>query len=79
MTLVALAAACFVNFGRNRTLHCGITGPLFVTAAIVALLGEAGVWNIDENILWRVVLAGVLLAFIAEWRLAGRQNRPSNA
>lgn len=79
VTLVALAAACLVNFGRNRTLHCGITGPLFVTAAIVALLGEAGVWHIDENILWVVVLAGVLLAFIVEWRLAGRQNRASNA
>jgi hypothetical protein len=25
MTLVALAVACFVNCGRNRTLHCGIT------------------------------------------------------
>ncbi len=79
VTLVALAAACFVNFGRNRTLHCGITGPLFVTAAIVALLGEAGVWDIDENMLWGVVLAGVVLAFLVEGRIAGRQNRTSNA
>ena len=28
--LVALGAACAINFGRNRTLHCGLTGPLFV-------------------------------------------------
>jgi hypothetical protein len=54
-------------------------GPLFVTAAIVALLGEAGVWNIDEQILWGVVLVSVVLAFIVEWRTAGRQNRTSNA
>lgn len=30
LILTALAAACLVNFGRNRTLHCGLTGPLFV-------------------------------------------------
>ena len=32
LILVALGAACVINFGRNRTLHCGITGPLFVAA-----------------------------------------------
>ena len=40
--LTALATACFVNFGRNGTLHCAWTGPLFLGGAIVALLTEAG-------------------------------------
>lgn len=70
VTLTALAAACFVNFGRNRTLHCGITGPVFMAAAIVALLGEARVWNVDEPSLWVGVLACVMLAFFVEWRMA---------
>ena len=43
MLLVALGAACFINFGRNRTLHCGLTGPLFLVAAIVAGLIGAGI------------------------------------
>ena len=73
MILVALGAACFVNFGRNRTLHCGLTGPLFALAAIVAVTIEAGLWNIDEAILWAVVLSGVALAFLIEWRIVGRR------
>jgi hypothetical protein len=43
LLLAALGAACFINFGRNRTLHCGLTGPLFLVAAIVAALIEAGI------------------------------------
>ena len=77
--LTALAAACLVNFGRNRTLHCGLTGPLFVVGAIVALLMEAGIWNVDQAVLWGVVLVGVALAFLIEWRTIGRQGRASNA
>ena len=69
LLLTALGAACFVNFGRNRTLHCGLTGPLFLVAAMVAILMEAGVWRIKEEALWGVVLVGVALAFLIEWRV----------
>ncbi len=79
LILVALAAACFVNFGRNRTLHCGLTGPLFAAGAIVAFLTEAGIWNVDRAVLWGVVLVGVALAFLIEWRTVGTQDRASNA
>jgi hypothetical protein len=79
MILAALAAACVVNFGRNRTLHCGLTAPLFGAGAIVALLMEAGIWNVDEAVLWRIVLAGVVLAFLIEWRTMGRRQRASKA
>lgn len=77
--LAALALACFINFGRNRTLHCGLTAPLFLIAAIVAVLMEAGVWSIDENALWGLVLVGVALAFLIEWRTVGRQGQNSRA
>jgi hypothetical protein len=79
MILIALAAACFVNFGRNRTLHCGLTGPLFLVAAIVAFLMEAGVWSVDQAVLWGVVLVGVAVALLIEWRTVGRQGQGSNA
>ena len=72
--LLALAAACLVNFGRNRTLHCGLTGPLFLVAAIVALLMEAGVWGVDQGVLWGVVLVGVALALLIEWRTGPPQR-----
>src|SRR5688500_6124781 len=59
LILAALGAACFINFGRNRTLHCGLTGPLFLVGAVVAALVEARIWNLDLDVVWGVVLAGV--------------------
>jgi hypothetical protein len=76
--LVALAGACVINFGRNRTLHCGITGPLFVLGAVAAALIEGGVWQFDMATVWGVVLFGVGLALVIEWRIVG-QRRDSNA
>jgi hypothetical protein len=74
MLLVALAAACVVNFGRNRTLHCGLTGPLFLIAAVVALLIEADVWRVDLDVVWSVVLIGVALALFVEWWTVRRRG-----
>ncbi len=50
LMLAALAAACVINFGRNRTLHCGMTGPLFILGAVAAALIEAGIWQFDMAI-----------------------------
>lgn len=74
LILTALAAACFVNFGRHRTLHCGLTGPLFGAGAIVMLFAEAGLWNVDETMLWGVVAIGVAIAFLTEWFTLGRRQ-----
>jgi hypothetical protein len=79
LLLAALGVACFINFSRNRTLHCGLTGPLFLVAAIVAALMEAGVWGVDADALWGVVLVGVALAFVIEWRAVGREEHSSRA
>ena len=79
LLLAALGLACFINFGRNRTLHCGLTGPLFLVAAVVAFFMEAGVWDINEDALWGLVLVGVTLAFLIEWRAVGRQRQNSRA
>jgi hypothetical protein len=79
LLLAALGFACFINFSRNRTLHCGLTGPLFLIAAVVAVLMEAGVWSINETALWGLVLVGVALAFLIEWRTVGRQEHGSRA
>jgi hypothetical protein len=72
LILVALGGACFLNFGRHRTLHCGITGPVFLLAAIVAALVEAQRWSLDLSVVWGVVLMAVGAAFVIEWRTVGR-------
>ena len=74
LLLASLAGACLVNFGRNRTLHCGITGPLFLIGAVVAAMVEADVWTFDLSVLWGVVLLGVAIAFVIEWRAVGASN-----
>ena len=79
LLLAALGLACLINFGRNRTFHCGLTGPLFLIAAVVAFLMEARVWSVNEDALWGLVLVGVALAFLVEWRAVGRQRPNSKA
>jgi hypothetical protein len=79
LILVALGTACFINFGRNRTLHCGLTGPILILAAVIAALGEAGKWHVDFSVLWAVVLVGVAIAFVIEWRTVGRSKPMSHA
>ena len=79
LLLAALGLACFINFDRNRTLHCALTGPLFLIAAVVASLMEAGIWDLDEDAMWGLVLVGVTLAFLIEWRAIGRQKQNSRA
>jgi hypothetical protein len=74
LILAAMAAACFINFGRNRTLHCALTGPVFVVAAVVAALQEAGVWDLDIAAVWVVVACAVGVAFFVEWRTVGRKS-----
>ena len=78
LLLVALGAACVINFGRNRTVHCGITGPLFLLGALAAAFIEAGTWRVDMAIVWGSVLLGLGIAFIIEWRTVG-QDRASKA
>jgi hypothetical protein len=72
--LTALATASVVNVSRNRTLHCALTGPLFLGGAIVALLTEAGVWHVEPSLLWAVVLIGVIGTFLMEWRTLRREG-----
>ena len=74
LILLALAGACFINFGRNRTLHCGITGPIFLLGAVAAALIEAGAWRFDMALVWGLVLLGVGIAFVIEWRTVGRSG-----
>ena len=71
---LAVAIGCGANWLRNRTLHCGITGPLFLVAGTVFLLSATRVFQINPNIVWSIVavLAGV--SFLLEWRFAARSQ-----
>jgi hypothetical protein len=43
-------------------------------AAVAAALIEAGIWGVDMAALWGLVLLGVGIAFVIEWRTVGRNG-----
>ncbi len=70
--LLAMAIGCIANWRRNRTLHCAITGPIFLIAAFVFLLSDLSMAHVNSLLVWPFVLLGVGIAFLLEWRYARR-------
>ncbi len=70
--LFAIAIGCVANWLRNRTLHCAITGPLFLIAAVVFLFSDLGMTHVNSLLVWPFVLIGVGIAFLLEGRYAQR-------
>jgi hypothetical protein len=68
--LFAMAIGCFANWTRNRTFHCGITGPLFLAAGMVFLLAGKRMLHVNAGWVWTFVVIGTALAFLLEWRYA---------
>ena len=50
--LFAMAIGCGANWLRNRTLHCAITGPLFLINALVFLLSDITITHVDGLLVW---------------------------
>ncbi len=73
--LGAAGLACLANFARNRTLHCAITGPLFILAAgyAAARITRGSDWSTPS--LWAVVLIVVGGAMLLE-QYYGRRSSP---
>lgn len=54
--LLAAAIGCVANWIKNRTLHCSITAWIFLAAAVLFLLGNAGLFTSNRTWfghLWR--------------------------
>ena len=72
--LFAMAIGCFANWARNRTFHCGITGPMFLIAGTLFLASDVRLVHFNESLLWLSVLTGVAIAFFLEWVYARRRE-----
>jgi hypothetical protein len=71
--LFAMAIGCIANWFKNRSLHCTITGPLFLIAGVVFLLSGLGmIPRRDPLWVWPVLFIGIGIAFVLEW-LYGRR------
>jgi hypothetical protein len=70
--LLAMAIGCLANWIKNHSLHCVITGPLFMVAGVVFLLSGVGLIRFKASWVWLFVVAGVGIAFLLEWLYAKR-------
>lgn len=61
-----MGAGCLVNAARCGRLHCYVTGPLFLLAAVWSLLSARGAIPLHPGILLPVVFGVALLAHLAE-------------
>jgi hypothetical protein len=63
----AMAIGCLANWIKNRSLHCVITGPLFLVAGVAFLLAAIGVIRFKIVWVWLFVVTGIAIAFVMEW------------
>jgi signal transduction histidine kinase len=78
--LFAMTIGCCANWIRNRTLHCALTGPLFLILGLLSLLSELQVIPFPDLLFWSILVLGVSMAFFLEWRdtARSRNRRPYN-
>jgi hypothetical protein len=63
-----MAVGCIANWLKNRSLHCAITGPLFLIGGTMFLLsGVRMIPRHDTLWVWPVLLIGIGIAFLLEW------------
>jgi hypothetical protein len=70
--LFAAAIGCFANWVKHRTYHCSITAWIFLAGAVIFLLTDTGLIQIEPRFVWPFVAIGTALSFILEWRYATR-------
>jgi hypothetical protein len=70
--LFAMAIGCLANWLKHRSFHCAITGPLFLIAGVVFLFSDVQMIHVNTVWVWSIVLIGVGIAFLLEWKYAKR-------
>jgi hypothetical protein len=66
-SLAVAGVACVANAARCGRLHCFVTGPTFLLAALVTVFVAAGVIDIDWRWILATVVAGTAAGYGLEW------------
>lgn len=72
-----MGVACIVNAVRCGRVHCYVTGPFLLLAAVAALLHGLGVLSLGPNgwqLLGMVAVAGTVVLVVVPERLWGRYS-----
>lgn len=72
---LVMGVACLVNAARCGRLHCFVTGPVYLLAAIYVALAASGLVPMRPNILLLVVVGITICAFVAERPLGTYRNK----
>lgn len=69
---VAYATYCVQNFIRCREVHCAITAPGFLAAAVLMILRLTGTAHYDYGVPWFVILVSACVGFCLQWIVEAR-------
>jgi hypothetical protein len=61
------ASYCVQNFVRCREVHCAVTAPGFLAAAVPMVLCALGLAHIDYSLPWIVFVASACTGYCAQW------------
>ncbi len=61
------AVYCAQNFLRCREVHCAITAPGFLVAAVLMVLRLTGAGHYDYGLPWLVFVGSAVVGFCIEW------------
>ena len=62
-----MAIGCLANWAKNRSFHCAITAPLFLTGGAVFLVSDEGMIRVNTVWVWSSIFIGAGIAFLLEW------------
>ena len=64
---VLAGVACVVNAAQCGRLHCYITGPLYLLAAVATVLAGTDLVALRWSWIDGAVVGGTILAYVPEW------------
>jgi hypothetical protein len=71
---LAVGIGCVANWAKNRTYHCGITGPIFILAGAALLLAAVGYIHVQSIVIWALAVIGTVVALYLESRYAEKSG-----
>jgi uncharacterized protein len=72
---LVICVGCLVNAAQCGRLHCFVTGPVYLLAAIYTALAAFGLVPMRPNVFLLIVLAITICAFVAEWPLGTYRDK----
>ena len=73
--LLVMGIGCLANAARCGRVHCYLTGPLFLLAAVYVALSEFHVAPMNPNALLATVVGLTILAYVLEFPLGKYRKR----